>query len=238
MSNPDARRFELLDNLAEVRARIEQACAMAGRQAAEVTLVAVTKFFPVSDAVLLAEAGVTDLGESRDQEASAKAAEFSTLTATSIRWHFLGRLQKNKARSVARYADLVHSVDRPELADALADGAARAERVLPVLVQLSTDADPERGGSAAAELLALADQVAGRPELRLDGVMAIAPLDIEPEAAFEQLAGVARRLRAAHPDATVISAGMSGDLEAAVRYGATHVRIGTALLGRRATNFG
>jgi pyridoxal phosphate enzyme (YggS family) len=238
MSNPDARRFELTHNLAEVRARIEQACAVAGRQAGDVTLVAVTKFFPVSDAVLLAEAGVTDLGESRDQEAAVKAAEFPTLTATLVRWHFVGRLQKNKARSVARYADLVHSVDRPELADALADGAARAERVLPVLVQLSTDADPERGGSAAEELLGLADQVAGRLELRLDGVMAIAPLDVEPEAAFEQLAGVAQRLRAAHPDATVISAGMSGDLEAAVRYGATHVRIGTALLGRRTTNFG
>lgn len=238
MSNPDARRLELLDNLAAVRARIEQACVAAGRPADEISLIAVTKFFPVTDAVLLAEAGVCDLGESRDQEAAAKVAEFAGLTSTRAHWHFIGRLQTNKARSVARYADLVHSVDRPELADALADGAARAERVLPVLVQLSTDADPERGGSAVTELLALADRVAGRQELRLDGVMAIAPLDGVPEAAFEQLAEVSRQLRAHHPDATVISAGMSGDLEAAIQHGATHVRIGTALLGRRTTNFG
>jgi pyridoxal phosphate enzyme (YggS family) len=236
-----ARRAEIEQNLAAVRERIAQACRSAGREPSEITLIAVTKFFPVSDAVHLAEAGVPDLGESRDQEASVKAAEFPALTGATVRWHFIGRLQTNKARSVARYADLVHSVDRPELAEALAAGAERADRVLPVLVQLSLDepgAGAGRGGSAAEALLRLAETVVRLPQLRLTGVMAIAPLGADPEHAFEQLAHAAERLRGAHPDATVVSAGMSGDLEAAIRHGSTHVRVGTALLGPRRPHFG
>jgi hypothetical protein len=238
MSHPDARRTEIQANLAAVQDRISRACAAAGRAAGELTLVAITKFFPASDAVILAEAGVRDLGESRDQEASAKVAEFDELTKQQVRWHFVGRLQTNKARSVARYADLVHSLDRPQLADALAAGAELAHRQLPVLVQLSlagaaADASGARGGAGADQLLRLADRVAGLPGLRLAGLMAIAPLDADPDPAFERLAEVARRLKAAHPDASIISAGMSADLEAAVRHGATHLRVGTALLGRR-----
>jgi pyridoxal phosphate enzyme (YggS family) len=241
MSNPDARRDELRlteirQNLAAVQDRIRQACAVAGRRYEDLTLIAVTKFFPVSDALALVQCGVTDLGENRDQEASAKAAEFAELAPAGtapVRWHFLGRLQTNKARSVARYADLVHSLDRPELADALAAGATQAGRRLPVLVQLSLDADPGRGGSAGQDLLALADQVAGLASLRLSGVMAIAPIEADPDLAFEQLADIAQQVRTRHPDAVIVSAGMSADLEAAVRHGATHLRIGTALLGRR-----
>lgn len=235
VTDPGARRTEIAHNLAGVRSRIENACAAAGRPVDEVTLIGVTKFFPVSDAVFLAEAGVPDLGESRDQEASAKAAEFSGLTDAAVTWHFIGRLQTNKARSVARYADLVHSVDRAELAHALATGAERAGRVLPILVQLSLDGDAGRGGTD--DLLRLADEVAELPALRLAGVMAIAPLDADPEPAFAELARVAGRLRAAHPAARILSAGMSGDLEAAIAHGATHVRVGTALLGRRKQTF-
>ncbi|MGI8665091.1 MAG: YggS family pyridoxal phosphate-dependent enzyme [Jatrophihabitans sp.] len=238
MINLDARRFELHANLSQVRDRIARACVAAGRPSSTVSLIAITKFFPASDAAILAEAGVTDLGESRDQEASAKVAEVAGLTDATVRWHFVGRLQTNKARSVAGYADLVHSVDRPALVDALAAAAGQAGRQLPVLVQLSLDADPDRGGSASEQLLRLADQVAGRAELRLAGVMAIAPLDADPDPGFAQLAGVAEQLRAAHPAATILSAGMSGDLESAIAHGATHVRIGTALLGRRAPHFG
>lgn len=242
MSSPDGGRLvELRSNLAEVRSRIDRGCAAAGRSAAEVTLIAVTKFFPVSDAALLAELGVTDLGENRDQDASVKVAELPGLTDLAVRWHFLGRLQTNKARSVARYADLVHSVDREGLAQALADGVRRAERpTLDVLVQLSLDSHPGeggRGGKAAADLLRLADQVAGSDVLRLTGIMAIAPLEGDPEPAFACLAEVAERLRSEHPAAGIISAGMSNDLEVALRYGATHVRIGTALLGRREPHF-
>jgi pyridoxal phosphate enzyme (YggS family) len=240
MTHPDARRIEIAENLREVRARIAQACQAAGRAAEDVTLIAVTKFFPATDAVHLVEAGVADLGENRDQEASAKAAAFAELSRQPVRWHFIGQLQTNKARSVARYADLVHSVDRPQLAEALAAGAERAGRVLPVLVQLSLDppaAGAGRGGSAQDDLLRLADRVAGLDNLRLTGVMAVAPLDADPDPAFARLAVAAEALRAAHPGASMISAGMSADLEVAIRHGATHVRVGTALLGRRATHF-
>jgi PLP dependent protein len=240
MTNPDARRAEIAENLRRVRARIDDACRAAGRTPDEVSLIAVTKFFPVTDAIHLAELGVADLGENRDQEASAKAAEFAELSSRPVRWHFIGQLQTNKARSVARYAGLVHSVDRVQLAEALATAAERAGRVLPVLVQLSLDepaAGAGRGGSAQAELLRLADRVAELPSLRLAGVMAIAPLGADPDPAFAQLAAAAAALRSAHPDAGLISAGMSDDLEAAVRHGSTHVRVGTALLGRRATHF-
>ncbi|HEX8768315.1 MAG TPA: YggS family pyridoxal phosphate-dependent enzyme [Jatrophihabitans sp.] len=243
MSSPEDRRAELRENLAAVRSRIEQGCAAAGRSGDEITLIAVTKFFPVSDAVLLAELGVTDLGENRDQDASVKSAELAALTDIAVRWHFVGQLQTNKARSVARYADLVHSVDRQGLADALEDGARRAGRpALDVLVQLSLDTDTEpgaagRGGSAADQLMRLADRVAGSDVLRLAGIMAIAPLDGDPDQAFSRVAEVAERLRTSHPAAGIVSAGMSDDLEAALRHGATHVRIGTALLGRREPQF-
>ncbi|HEY0169060.1 MAG TPA: YggS family pyridoxal phosphate-dependent enzyme [Jatrophihabitans sp.] len=243
-SPPEDRLAELRDNLAAVRSRIDQGCLAAGRSSQEITLIAVTKFFPVTDAALLAELGVTDLGESRDQDASVKAAELAEHTSVAVRWHFIGRLQRNKARSVARYADLVHSVDRQSLAEALEDGARRAERpALDVLVQLSLDDDADakaptgRGGGAADELMRLADRVAGSEVLRLAGVMAIAPLKGDPDQAFSRLAEVLQRLRENHPAADVVSAGMSDDLEAALRHGATHVRIGTALLGRRPQQF-
>jgi PLP dependent protein len=245
--SPDDRLAELRGNLASVRSRIEQGCIAAGRSGDEITLIAVTKFFPVADCALLAELGVTDLGESRDQDASAKAAELGALTDVGVRWHFIGRLQTNKARSVARYADLVHSVDRQGLADALEDGVRRAERpALDVLVQLSLDNDNAddaepgaegRGGSKADELMRLADRIAASEFLRLAGIMAIAPLDGDPDEAFTRLAEVAQRLRENHPTAAIVSAGMSDDLEAALRHGATHVRIGTALLGRRQPQF-
>ncbi|HEX8095155.1 YggS family pyridoxal phosphate-dependent enzyme [Jatrophihabitans sp.] len=241
MSSPEDRLAELRDNLAAVRSRIQRGCAAAGRSGEEITLIAVTKFFPVTDAALLAELGVTDLGESRDQDASVKSAQLAALTGVAVRWHFIGRLQSNKARSVARYAGLVHSVDRQGLADALEDGVRRAGReALDVLVQLSLDAAPAaegRGGGAADELMRLADRIAGSDVLRLAGIMAIAPLEGDPDQAFSRLAEVAQWLRENHPAAGIVSAGMSDDLEAALRHGATHVRIGTALLGRREQQF-
>ncbi|WP_119729822.1 YggS family pyridoxal phosphate-dependent enzyme [Thermomonospora amylolytica] len=225
-----ARRDELAANLRTVRERIAAACAAAGRDPAEVTLVAVTKTFPASDVRLLAGLGVADVGENRDQEAAAKAAECADLPLT---WHFVGQLQTNKARSVAGYADVVHSVDRTRLVTALSSAAVRAGRTLRCLVQVSLDERPGRGGAAPSEVPELADLIAASDGLELGGVMAVAPLGADPAPAFARLAGVAERLRAAHPSATVISAGMSGDLEQAVACGATHVRIGTALLGGR-----
>lgn len=232
----DRRRAELVTALGSVRARIADACVRAGRDPQTVTLVAVTKTYSAVDVTTLARLGVLDIGESRDQEARAKIAELAAMSdpPADLRWHLVGRLQTNKARSVVSYAHAVHSLDRAKLALALADAAAehRADP-LDVFVQVSLDEDPERGGIAEAKLAALAELVASRSQLRLRGVMAVPPIGADPDAAFAQLAGVAERLRRAHPDADAISAGMSADFEAAVRNGSTHVRVGSALLGRR-----
>ena len=224
----EGRAAQLAAALAALEDRLAAACAAAGRRRDEVVLVAVTKTHPAADVATLRDLGVRDVGENRDQEARAKARE-----VPGVRWHFVGGLQTNKARSVAAYADVVHSVDRPALVDALSTGAQRAGRELDVLLQVSLDGDPGRGGALPADVPELADRAAGAPALRLAGVMAVAPRHADPDRAFAELAGVAERLRAAHPDATAISAGMTGDLEQAVRHGATHVRVGTALLGRR-----
>jgi hypothetical protein len=226
-----AREQELRLNLAAVRRRLAEACAAAGRDASEITLVAVTKTFPASDVRLLAGLGVTDVAENRDQEAAPKAAQCADLPLT---WHFVGRLQTNKARSVAAYSHVVHSVDRPRLVTALSEGAARAGRTLRCLVQVSLEEDAAgRGGLPPAEVPALADAVADADALVLGGVMAVAPRGADPLRAFTRLAEIATTLRAHHPEAVMVSAGMSGDLEQAIACGATHVRVGTALLGGR-----
>lgn len=237
MTVSEQRTAELAANLAAVRERIAAACADAGRDPADVTLIAVTKTYPASDVVALARLGVTDTGENRDQEAAAKAAEVAAIldsTEPPVRWHFVGRLQRNKCRSVVRYAELVHSVDSVRLAEALGRAATQRDRPLDALVQVSLDGDPMRGGAPVDEVDQVADAIAEQPSLRLAGVMAVAPMDWRPEAAFERLAGVAEAIRKQHPHATVVSAGMSGDLSQAIAHGATHVRIGSALLGNRA----
>jgi hypothetical protein len=224
------RREELAANLAEVRQRITAACAAAGRDPAGVSLIAVTKTWPASDVRLLSELGISDVGENRDAEAAPKAAACADLPLT---WHFIGQLQTNKCPSVVRYASLVHSVDRPRLIRALGGAAARAERSISCLIEVSLDGDPARGGAPMAEVSALAEALAREPGLVLAGVMAVAPLSMDPGKAFARLLDSAAEVRAVRPAATMISAGMSGDLEVAVAAGATHLRIGTALLGGR-----
>lgn len=239
MVDIDARREDLAERLADVQARIQRASAAVGRDPAEVTLVAVTKTYPATDIRLLAELGVTDVGENREQEAVVKASELADL---SVRWHFVGQLQTRKARSVARFADVVHSVDRERLVAALDRAAVDSGRTVRVLVQVRLDAGsddpesgsgPDRGGAHPAEALHLANAVAAAGQLELGGVMAVAPLGVEPELAFARLAEVAARIRRLHPGATHISAGMSADLEEAIAAGATHLRVGSALLGQR-----
>lgn len=230
----ERRRAELVTALGAVRARIADACAVAGRDPRELTLVAITKTFPATDVAALAMIGVTDVGENKDQEARAKVKELAGHPELSLRWHLVGRVQTNKANSVVSYAHAVHSVDRPKLVHALADAVARARpEPLEVFLQVSMDGDPDRGGVAIDRLPELADLVAGCPELVLRGVMTVLPLDVAPDDGYARLAELSGRLRADHPQAVAISAGMSGDLEAAVRNGSTHVRVGTALLGRR-----
>jgi PLP dependent protein len=224
------RREELAANLAEVRQRIDAACSAAGRDRASVTLIAVTKTWPASDVRLLSSLGVTDVGENRDAEAAPKAAACKDL---DLAWHFIGQLQTNKCASVTRYASFVHSIDRLRLVRALGTGARRAGREVACLIEVSLDGDPARGGARAAEVPALAEALMVESGLVLAGVMAIAPLSADPAAAFSVLLGSAAAVRAVRPAATMISAGMSGDLEAAVAAGATHLRIGTALLGVR-----
>ena len=230
----DARREEVAGNLRAVRERIATACADAGRSADEVTLTVVTKFFPPSDVRLLADLGVTDVGENKHQEAETKAAECADL---GLRWHFIGNLQSNKAAAVASYADVVESVDRPKVLTGLTKGAHRRGVRLDCLVQVNLDPDAGagtgRGGAAPADVVALAEQVAGAEGLRLRGVMAVAPPGEDPRPAFERLARLADQVRRVDPSATWVSAGMSGDLEAAIQTGATHVRIGSAVLGPR-----
>jgi PLP dependent protein len=234
-----ARRAELSANLAQFADSLDLACAEASRDPAQVTVIAVTKTFPATDIALLAGLGVTDVGENRDQEASAKHEQCADL---ALRWHFVGRLQRNKCASVARYADVVHSIDRPALVDALAAAAERTQRTVRALIQVSLDlpapSGGARGGAGPADVIALADRVAAAPGLEIGGVMAVAPLGGNPEEAFARLAAVAAEVRAAHPGATDVSAGMSGDFAAAIRHGATHLRIGTALLGRRSALVG
>ncbi|MEV8372213.1 YggS family pyridoxal phosphate-dependent enzyme [Kribbella sp. NPDC056861] len=230
------REQELGDNLKAVRERIQAACEAAGRPVDAVTLVGITKTFPVSDARALAALGVRDLGENREQELKVKAPDCQDVT-----WHFVGQLQSNKARSVVRNASVLHSVDRSSLVKALSRAAVDEGRVLRCLLQVSlAEYGPDgaatgmsRGGVAPADVPELAAEVAAADGLELGGVMAVAPLGSDPDEAFGGLESVASRLRSEHPGAGWISAGMSGDLEAAIRHGATHVRLGRALLGTR-----
>ncbi|WP_312856811.1 YggS family pyridoxal phosphate enzyme [Arthrobacter mobilis] len=247
-----ARKAELAANLQQVRARIDRAAA--GRTVPE--LIVVTKYFPASDVAALAELGVRDVGENRDQEASAKAAELSAQAgspAADLRWHFIGQLQTNKAKSVVRYAHAVHSVDRAPLVAALSKAMlaeqerrrdaglpARADLVCLVQVDLENRPShdrprsaPGRGGASPDEVPGLAGLIDAADGLVLGGLMAVAPLGADPAEAFGRLAGYAGELRRSHPGATMMSAGMSQDLEAAVAAGATHLRVGSDVLGDR-----
>jgi len=232
----EERLAELAANLADVRARIADACSAADRDPAGVQLIAVTKTFPVTDVVALTRLGVIDIGENKDQEAAPKAAECAA-AGVDVRWHFVGQLQVNKAASVVRYATMVHSVDRIRLAEALSRRAVMAGRTISCLVQVNLDraAEPgaDRGGAVPDEVPALAAALDAADGLELAGVMAVAPLGQPARPAFARLRAIAEMVRSAYPEARVISAGMSSDLGEAIAEGATHVRIGTALLGGR-----
>jgi pyridoxal phosphate enzyme (YggS family) len=219
----------LVDRLASVDADIAAAAREAGRDPGELTRIVVTKFQPASLVRELAALGVHDVGENRHQEAAAKAAEVAD---PALRWHFIGQLQRNKARAVRGYAASVHSLDRSELADALdrADGAR-----LDVFLEIDLSGEPGRGGADPADAERLAEHVLGLPTLALRGVMAVAPLGVPPREAFARLRAVSERVRALEPGATAISAGMSGDYREAILEGATHLRIGTAITGKRST---
>jgi len=237
--SPD-RRAELERRLHEVRERLAAACAAAGRATDEVELLAVTKTIPAAEVIALADLGLRDFGENRAQEAAAKVAEIRELRPDlDLRWHFIGALQRNKAKLVTPWVTRVETVDSARLAATL-DRLARAEldegtrgAPLPVLIQYSVDGDPGRGGVPAAGLLELASQVTEARGLVLEGLLSVAPLGANDEESFAAIEEAGRSLRAEHPAATVLSSGMSGDLEVAIRHGSTVARVGTALVGDR-----
>ncbi len=232
MSTQMTRREEIAAGLADVERRIVAACDGVGRDRSEVTLIVVTKTYPASDVDILAELGVANVGENRHPEAGDKAEE----VAGPVRWHFLGGLQTNKAGAVARYADVVHSVDRIKLANSLSRGAEAAGRMLECLIQVDFDTtDPGRAGVEPAGIAELATSIAGAEHLSLGGLMTVGPLGADPRPHFEHLATLSAQLQRDHPSATMISAGMSNDFEHAVAAGATHLRIGRSVLGERAS---
>jgi len=239
---------DIAGNIARVREQIAEACARAGRDPAEVTLIAVTKNFPAAYVEAVAQAGLTDVGENKAQELAAKHADLAGLPA---RWHFIGRLQRNKVRSVVQHADVIQSVDRPALIQAIARAVEESDRFSashPLDIMLQVDLDPHpphsdkdsmsaRGGVHPDHIGELAAQVAEHPALRLIGLMAVAPLGHDPGACFSRLARLSDRLREVYPAATGISAGMSGDFPVAIENRATMVRVGTALFGSRELRF-
>lgn len=232
----DARRDELAERLVLVRDRIARSAERCGRSPEDVTLVVVTKTWPSDDVRRLCDIGVSDFGENRLQEAERKAAELRDLP---ISWHFIGQIQSNKAHRVAKFASLVHSVDSVKVATRLDGGAEREGRSVDCLVQLNLDPGDRaagRGGVRSVSLEDVASAVEAAPALRLAGVMGVAPLRADPVGAYRQLAADAKRLQALHPRARLLSAGMSGDFEAAIESGATHVRVGSAILGERPPN--
>ena len=219
----------LRQRLETVQGGIAAACADAGRSADEITLIVVTKFHPAQLVRDLYDLGVRNMGENRHQEAMEKAAEVGPLEG--LRWNYIGQLQTNKARQVFQYADAIHSIDRVRLVNAI--DKAESDRVLEAFIQVNLTEDPGRGGVAEAELNSLAERVLESPRLKLSGVMAVAPLDEDPRPAFERVAKLSQQLQTLAPDADKISAGMSHDYAAAIEFGATHLRIGSAITGNR-----
>jgi PLP dependent protein len=243
------RESELTHALAAVRSRLAMAAEAAGRNVGEIELLPITKFFPATDVAILSRLGCRSVGESREQEASAKVAELARLAAASpraerreVHWHMVGQIQRKKARSLARWAHTVHSIDSVQLvtaldravAAALAEG--RREHPLRVYVQVSLDGDVSRGGvdiQTPGAVDQLCARVAESQSLELIGLMGIPPLEWDPDEAFDRLQSEHRRVLESHPNAVGLSAGMSDDLEIAVKHGSTCVRVGTALLGPR-----
>lgn len=237
------REVELAEALTAVRARVARAAAAAGRNVDEIELLPITKFFPATDVLILSHLGCQSFGESREQEAANKVAEFGEMAgAAPVRWHMVGRIQRNKARAIAGWAYAAHSVDSRKVIDALDRAATEAlaaggrTEPLRVYIQLSLDADEQRGGVYAQstdlvdELCAAADAAQG---LNFVGLMAIPPLGWDTDAAFDRLQGEHQRVQTGYHQRLELSAGMSSDLEAAIKYGSTCVRVGTALLGQR-----
>ena len=223
----------LAERLTDAQQRIAAAATASNRNPDEITLIVVTKNNPTQLVFDLLDLGVRDFGENRDQEAAPKAAEVRSNSKIEHRWHFIGQLQSNKVKSVVTYADSIHSLDRQSLLDSLGKATAERARPLDVFIQLNLTDDPARGGIQPSALLPFAENVIAHSGLNLVGVMGVAALDNNLDRDFSAIRAASEALQTLKPDAALISAGMSEDFETAIAYGATHLRIGTAITGKR-----
>ena len=224
---------DLAQRYREIVDRIDLAVKSSSRSSTDVTLVVVTKNHPHQLVLDLLALGSGDFGENRDQEASPKARELSGLSTEAFRWHFIGQLQTNKVKSVLEYADLIHSLDRESLLTELQKRTEDRADALGVFIQVNLTEDPDRGGVRVPDLMSFAEKVLASKGLKLEGLMGVGGLQVAPEAEFEKLANLSAQLRQLAPNAKGLSMGMSSDFEAAIGYGATHLRIGTAITGNR-----
>ena len=223
-----SRVDEISANLEKVNEQIKLAAASANRLSEDITLVVVTKTFPVSDIEILYSLGIRDFGENRDQEASAKVG----LLPKDVRWHFQGQIQSNKLKSITSWASYIHSVDQLKYAQMISDYSAGNEK--PIFMQVSLDKPPQsRSGVNPSDILELAGAISALPGIRLQGLMAVAPVNSPAEQAFAELEDIRSDFLGTFPDAKSLSIGMSGDYQIAITYGATHIRIGSSILGIR-----
>ncbi len=225
--------MSLAERLGEAQQRIANATLAAKRELDSVTLIVVTKNHPAQLVLDLIDLGMRDFGENRDQEAAPKALEVRAGSDIEHRWHFIGQLQSNKVKSVVTYANSIHSLDRESLLDALGKATLERNTPLDVFIQLNLTDDEARGGIRDGELLPFAEKVLGHPGLNLVGVMGVAALDNNLERDFGLIRAASEKLQTVKPEAKLISAGMSEDFETAIAFGATHLRIGSAITGKR-----
>ena len=224
-----SRKIEIEENLNQVRQKITDAAAKSGRNPNEINLIVVTKTFPISDLEILYSLGVREFGENRDQEASVKAKALPQ----DINWHFQGGIQSNKLKSICSWASVIHSVDQFKYAKIISEQPSVKARQ--IFIQVSLDEPPEsRGGVDPAKLIELANQISSLPNIKVLGLMAVGPVYREIEPAFARLQQIQAGFLTDFKDAVFLSSGMSGDYELAISYGATHLRIGSSILGIRA----
>jgi pyridoxal phosphate enzyme (YggS family) len=218
---------EITNGLAKVKERISLAASKAGRSLDEITLIAVTKTYPVSDVAILHNLGISNFGENRSDEGAEKAAQVSGV------WHFQGQVQSRKLREIAGWASYIHSIDSAEHAEKLSRICTELEKEISIFLQLSLDGAPGRGGVTAAEISALAEQASKLPNINLIGLMCVPPVSYEHQRAFSEISDIHRGFISTFPEAKLLSAGMSSDFEVAIAHGATHLRIGSQILGSR-----
>jgi pyridoxal phosphate enzyme (YggS family) len=222
------RKEDIAHNLAHVREKIQASARSSNRELSEIKLIAVTKTFPAIDVEILHELGIRDFGENRDSEGAAKSKEVQG------DWHFQGQIQGNKLKSIIKWASYIHSLDSHDHLEKIATLCKeREEAPLGIFIQVSLDGAQGRGGVPAQELTRMADLVTSTSGIQLMGLMAVAPLGVEADKAFTELAVIHRAFSANYPSATALSAGMSGDYESAISHGATHIRVGSSILGSR-----